>query len=64
MDNKKETCSHCAGCGKVTENGEPWVYWEQLPLASSAAVLMGLVKPVPCAGCDGTGLALPERTQE
>jgi len=50
-------CSRCEGCGKLadTDDREPWTAWTSLPLKSSAAVLAGLVKPVPCDACGGTG---------
>ena len=51
-------CQNCDGCGKIAndEDGTPWTVWESLPLKSSAAVLMGLIRPIPCPVCDGTGL--------
>jgi hypothetical protein len=50
-------CLKCRGCGKVadSEEQEAWVYWEELPLGSDLAVQMGLVKPIPCPECGGTG---------
>ncbi len=50
-------CTKCEGCGQVadTEDQEPWVYWSTLPPQSAAAVAMGLVKPIPCPQCGGTG---------
>jgi hypothetical protein len=50
-------CSACDGCGKVadTEAREPWTQWLNLPLGSSAAVLVGLVKPILCPACGGSG---------
>ena len=50
-------CKKCNGCGKVAndEDQTPWTYWLKIPLESSAAVLMGLVKPVECPKCKGTG---------
>jgi hypothetical protein len=50
-------CSRCEGCGQLagTDDREPWTAWTSLPLRSSAAVLAGLVKPVPCDACGGTG---------
>jgi hypothetical protein len=52
-------CVKCAGCGQVadTDDQEPWTMWTKLPLESSAAVLMGLVKPKPCPACGGSGKA-------
>lgn len=50
-------CTNCDGCGKVadTEDQEPWTAWTSLPLHSSAAVLTGMVKPIPCPECGGSG---------
>jgi hypothetical protein len=52
-------CLRCDGCGQLadTDARESWTSWTSLPLQSSAAVLMGLVKPIPCDACDGTGKA-------
>jgi hypothetical protein len=48
-----EKCPRCDGCGLIasSEDGEPWTMWLDLPLGSSAAVLMGLVRPLPCPAC-------------
>jgi len=52
-----EKCKRCEGCGKIanTEDGEPWTVWEKLPSPSNLAVQMGLVRPIPCPDCGGTG---------
>lgn len=52
-----DKCNRCDGCGKIadSDDGEPWSVWLAMPLQSSAAVLMGLVKPIPCPACGGTG---------
>jgi hypothetical protein len=54
-----ERCTRCDGCGQIadTEDGEPWTQWANLPVQSATAVLMGIVKPVPCPVCGGTGTA-------
>jgi len=50
------TCQRCDGCGKIDDGeGLPWKYWAELPLQSSTAVLIGLVKPLTCPGCGGSG---------
>ena len=50
-----DDCRTCDGCGQVTisEDGDitPWTVWTSLPLESSSAVLLGLVRPVPCPDC-------------
>ena len=50
-------CIKCDGCGKVadTEDREPWTEWTALPLQSSVAVLIGIVKPIQCLECLGMG---------
>lgn len=50
-------CARCAGCGQITnsDDGEPWSVWLALPLQSSAALLLGLVQPLPCPVCAGSG---------
>ena len=51
-------CEWCDGCGEVanTTDHEPWTMWLSLELKSSAAVLMGLVRPIPCPKCKGSGV--------
>jgi len=48
-------CPRCNGCGQIanTDEGEPWSYWNDLPLESKVAVIHGIVKPIPCPGCGG-----------
>lgn len=50
-------CPSCDGCGLLadSEDGEPWTAWESLPGKSAAAVTLGIVKPITCPRCDGTG---------
>lgn len=50
-------CQRCNGCGQIadSEDGEPWSVWEALPAGSDLAVRMGLVQPVECPGCGGSG---------
>ncbi len=50
-------CRTCWGCGQVADDDEatPWKFWLELPVGSAAAVIMGLVKPLPCPDCGGTG---------
>jgi len=52
---KAEKCKKCDGCGQVanTEDQEPWTVWLEMPLGSAAAVLVGIVKPIPCPECKG-----------
>lgn len=50
-------CGRCDGCGKIAndECGTPWSAWSGLPLRSASAVLVGLVRPLPCPDCGGSG---------
>lgn len=50
-------CTWCQGDGRIADDdeGTPWKYWLELPLQSALAVTMGLVKPIPCTTCGGTG---------
>ena len=59
MTEDKAKCTRCDGCGRIanTEDGEAWTEWEGLPLGADAAIQLGLVKPVPCPDCNGTGEA-------
>jgi hypothetical protein len=54
-------CGGCGGEGKVadTEEGGPWSHWANLPAGSNAAVVLGVVKPIPCTSCKGTGRVGP-----
>ena len=57
MDETKTKCFKCQGCGQVanSEEQEAWTYWAELPPGSDVAVRMGLVKPIPCPSCGGSG---------
>jgi len=50
---KMPPCPRCKGCGQIadTDQGEPWSDWLDLPLRSSVAVVVGLVRPIPCPAC-------------
>jgi hypothetical protein len=52
-----EPCRVCDGCGKVadTPDQEPWTVWTNLPANSAVAVVLGVVKPMDCPECHGSG---------
>ncbi len=64
MSNTKQggdtECDRCDGCGKIADDsdGTPWKYWIEMPVQSAAAVIIGLVKPIECPKCHGTGKAM------
>jgi hypothetical protein len=53
----EQQCGRCVGCGQIANDtdGTPWIYWMGLPIQNSQAVIVGLVKPLPCPKCGGTG---------
>jgi hypothetical protein len=50
-------CPDCEGCGQLanTETREPWTAWSELPPGADLAVRLGMVRPVKCSRCDGSG---------
>lgn len=50
-------CPKCDGCGRIATDDEdtPWSVWENLPVRSAASVILGMVKPVTCPACSGSG---------
>ena len=56
---KAMKCEKCDGCGKIADSDEqePWTAWTGLPLHSAVAVLAGIVKPITCPACSGSGEA-------
>jgi hypothetical protein len=40
----------------------PWTHWQELPTAASFAIRLGLIFPIECPECGGTGKAKKERT--
>lgn len=56
-------CPRCEGCGRIANDAEgtPWSYWESLPPGANLAVLSGLVAPIMCPICWGSGKVRPDR---
>lgn len=50
-------CTKCDGCKQIAndDNGTAWWAWESLPSPSNLAVALGMVKPLPCPHCNGSG---------
>jgi len=66
-ETKPETCTRCDGCGQIDDGeGAPWSMWEALPPGSDTAVRLGLVSPVVCPSCGGSGstIVVPPEQQE
>ncbi len=63
---KAKKCQRCEGCGQIAndDEGSPWKRWAALPLESAVAVQMGVIHPVPCPDCGGTGEAQPDGQKE
>jgi hypothetical protein len=60
---KQMPCVRCHGCGRIanSDDGEAWTYWEQLKPGEDLAVRAGIVKPIPCPTCGGSGsIEVPE----
>lgn len=56
----RPTCRSCDGEGRTDSNPDiseraPWSFWTNLPPGSDLAVRLGLVRPMKCANCNGTG---------
>lgn len=61
----EDKCTQCLGWKRVTdESGESWQYWAELPAPSNIAVQLGLVKPIVCPRCMGTGVEPKEVSHE
>jgi len=52
----EDACQQCNGWKRVDDgDGQSWQYWEELPAQSRIAVTMGIVKPIECPRCGGSG---------
>ena len=52
-----DACMLCDGYKRIDDgkDGVSWKHWEELPAQSAIAVRMGLVKPIVCPRCNGSG---------
>jgi hypothetical protein len=59
----KDACKQCLGWKRV-DNGQgvSWKEWMDLPAPSRSAVDAGIIKPVVCPRCHGTGVE-PDRNK-
>lgn len=59
-------CKRCLGWKRVanSDDGESWKYWAELAPPSNLAVQLGIVVPLVCPRCDGTGIDPNARDQE
>lgn len=62
--NGKDACHQCEGWKRIAndEDQSSWRAWAELPDQASLAVKMGLVKPILCPHCKGTGVEPTDST--
>ena len=52
-----DACQRCLGWKRVDDGEQQsWKYWEELPSSSRIAINLGLVKPIVCPDCKGSGV--------
>jgi len=53
-----DCCKRCLGWKRIanSDEGESWKYWAELPPPSNLAVQVGLVYPLTCPRCEGSGI--------
>lgn len=56
-----DACPHCLGWKRIAsgEEGASWKHWAELPSPEDLAVRLGVVYPIECPSCKGTGIARP-----
>ncbi len=54
----EDACTQCLGWKRVDDGDDAgsWKYWEELPYNSAVAIRLGLVKPIECPRCHGSGV--------
>lgn len=52
-----DVCTRCQGWKRIDNGSEgiSWKYWAELPAGSDIAVKLGIVKPIECPRCKGSG---------
>lgn len=50
-------CPACDGEGFTANDDErtPWSFWASLTWPSNMAIVLGMVRKIPCEQCNGTG---------
>ena len=56
--NGEDACTQCEGWKRVASGDDPvtWKAWAEIPPPSNLAVQLGMVYPVTCPRCEGTGI--------
>ena len=53
----ENACEQCLGWKRVDDGeGASWKYWAELPAQSAIGIQLGLIKPVECPRCHGSGI--------
>lgn len=54
---EEDDCRKCYGEGRIanSDDGEPWSTWAALKPGEDLAVQLGIVRPIDCPVCKGTG---------
>lgn len=59
FENRKNpgVCQICYGCGSMAtdDDNTPWFVWATMSSPSNLAVQIGMVRPIDCPICNGTG---------
>lgn len=55
-----DACQKCLGWKQIANDNaqSSWKYWAELPMPATIAVQMGMVFPIDCPRCMGTGVEL------
>ena len=54
----EDACKQCEGWGKIDDGDEgvSWGIWAGLPPGADLAVRLGVVNPITCPRCEGSGI--------
>lgn len=61
-----DACEKCLGWKRVANDDDQssWKHWAELPPPSNLSVVLGLVYPVECPACHGSGRTAPAITDD